>query len=185
MEDQDNINRDGPLIMQSIINIHAKNFHSNTRQCQHLLFGQRDKEFSTDNKTQDIRYSCPLFKCQPLTWDTGSPVATLAGAGTLRSALRAQVWKLCFWRVPATDFLLWVLLKRGHWIHKQQDKGRDKMAYLVWQARGCTDSQSTQNLLTISRITWEGSEEWGFCGGTEYATYFLAYECDLGLHRDM
>lgn len=60
------------------------------------------------------------------------------------------------------------------------------MAYPVWQARGWADSQSTpENLLTISRITWEGSEEWGFCGGTEYEKYFLAYECDLGLYRDV
>lgn len=113
-------------------------------------------------------------------------VVTLAGAGTLCSVLGGQAWRLCFWRVPVADFLLWVLPKRGHWIHRQQGQGRDKMAYPVWQARGGADSQSTpENLLTISRITWEGSEEWGCCGGIEYAKYFLAYERDLGLHRDM
>lgn len=121
MEDHENINRDGPLRMQSISSIHAKKFHSTRRQCQHLLFGQRDKEFSTDNKALDIRHGCPLFKCQPLTGDTGSLVAMLAGAGTLCSALGGQVWRLCFWRVPAADFLHLVLPKRGHWTHRQQD----------------------------------------------------------------
>lgn len=84
------------------------------------LFGQRGKVFNKDNKTFDIRHGCPLFKCQPLTWDIGSLVAALAGAGTLCSALGGQVWRLCFWRVPAADFLHLVLFKRGHWIHRQQ-----------------------------------------------------------------
>lgn len=51
----------------------------------------RDREFSTDNKTHDIRHSCPLLKCQSLTWGTGSRVVMLAGAGTLQCSGRAGV----------------------------------------------------------------------------------------------
>lgn len=46
MGDQGNINRAGPLRMQSISSIHAQKFHSNRRQCQHLC-SDKEARYST------------------------------------------------------------------------------------------------------------------------------------------
>lgn len=96
MEDQGSINRVGPLRIQSISGIHAKKISQQQKTMPASFVRTRDREFSTDNKTHDIRHSCPLLKCQSLTWGIGSLVVMLAGAGTLCSALGGQVWRLCF-----------------------------------------------------------------------------------------
>lgn len=52
----------------------------------------RERKSSTDNKPHDIRQSCPLLKCQSLTWGTGSLVGRLPGPGaSLRCLARAGV----------------------------------------------------------------------------------------------
>lgn len=88
--------RVGPLRMQSISSIHAKKISQQQKTMPVAFVRTRDGEFSTDNKTHDIRHSGPLLKCQSLTWGTGSLVGMLAGTGTLCSTLRGQVWKLWF-----------------------------------------------------------------------------------------
>lgn len=153
-------------------------FHRDRRQCQQLLLGQEAgnsvqiTRLMTSSTVALCSNVSPWHRALAAWWGCWQELA-------LCSALVGRVWRLCFWRVPAPDFLLLVLAETGDWIHREWGQGRNEMAYTMWQARRLVH-RAHQKLFTISRIIWGEISE-----GLSMQNYFLAYKCDLELHRDI
>ena len=121
------------------------------------LVRKRDKELSTDNKTETsgtvalCSNVSPWHRALAAWWRCWQ-------AWALCSALVGQVWRLCFWRVPAADFLLLVLAETGDWIHREQGQaGPWNGLYCVAGKRA--NSQNTPE--TVHNFQNHLGENWG------------------------
>lgn len=174
MGDQENTDRGGPLRMLRISSIRAKKFPSNGRRCQHLLFGQE-----TGNSAQITRLmtSDTVVLCSNVSPWHGHWVGEVGCWQALALSARprgARCWGCAFAECRRHISCFWSCQSQE--IGSVDSEATGGIKWSVLCGRQGADSQSTPEIvLTLSRITWERSEEeWSFCRGAEGTKYFSA-----------